>query len=143
MLGGFSLMVGKDWWEFFQANASAAQISEGKSNCALAAVVVHAAVSITMMIAVGRVMASGYTVATVLGDAMGIYIILQLDDMVKDFINATVLPVKAAPGRRLSESKGTERSNVETDVVTVAWITGAPLVAFMVGLCSWMICLAS
>lgn len=55
-----------------------------------------------MMVMVGKIMASTKTVANVMGNSLSIYVILQVDDALKDFINASGLPLWSK-GERIAQ----------------------------------------
>merc|ERR1712048_20039 len=103
------------------------------------ACVIHTIVYLLIMVAVGGIMAAGHTVANVIGASLSIYVILQIDDVVNDWINASPLTVTANNGQRLVDLRKKWRSDSESYEI------GAGICSIFLmllpGIVSWIVCL--
>merc|ERR1712048_713083 len=81
---------------------------------------------------------AGHTVANVIGDSLSIYVILRIDDVVKDWINASPLTVKANNGQRLVDLRKKWRSDTDS-YQNGAGIGTIFLMLFFIGVISWIV----
>lgn len=100
---------------------------------------VAALMSLEFMVLVGQIMAATLTVANVVGNALSIYVVLQLDDAIKDYINTSGMRILAKdPGNRIQTIKNQWRTSEDGTRGLFLWVRiFSPALFVAAGLASW------